>query len=201
VNIALAALLGAYLVGAVPFGFLLVKVKTGADVRKSGSGNIGATNVLRTSGVLTGIVTLLLDVGKGYFAVWLMDWATGRDLRWMSLAALAVMLGHAFPVFLRFRGGKAVASFFGAWFYLAPLPVAAVLLLFLAVVLYSRYVSLGSIIAAGSLPFGLWMIDHPGSAVLSAALAGSALIVWRHRENLRRVRDGTESMLSFRSRR
>src|ERR1043165_278999 len=112
--IALLVLPVAYLIGAIPFGYLLVKWKTGGDVRSSGSGNIGATNVLRTTGRAAGIVTLLLDIAKGYAAVWLAARYTDRDPLWMSLAALAVMAGHAYPVFLKFRGGKAVASFVGA---------------------------------------------------------------------------------------
>src|SRR5512146_2211899 len=103
-------LLLAYLVGAIPFGFLLVRWTTGKDVRAAGSGNIGATNVLRTTGPATGIATLALDIAKGYFAVWAAARLTGDDPLWISLAALAVMAGHIWPVFLRFRGGKAVAS-------------------------------------------------------------------------------------------
>ena len=109
--IPLAVLLIAYLLGAIPFGYLLVKWKTGADVRTAGSGNIGATNVMRTTGRAAGIVTLLLDIAKGYAAVWIAGRLTGQDVLWMSLAALAVMAGHAYPVFLGFKGGKAVASF------------------------------------------------------------------------------------------
>src|SRR3954466_1203461 len=102
--IALLVLPAAYLLGAIPFGYLLVKWKTGGDVRAAGSGNIGATNVLRTSGTSAGIATLLLDIAKGYLAVWLAARWTGRDPLWMSIAALAVMAGHAYPIFLRFRG-------------------------------------------------------------------------------------------------
>src|SRR6516162_11693219 len=105
----------AYLLGAIPFGYLLVRWKTGGDVRSSGSGNIGATNVLRTTGRVAGIATLLLDIAKGYVAVWLAGRWTEHDWFWMSAAALAVMAGHAYPVFLRFKGGKAVASFVGAF--------------------------------------------------------------------------------------
>ena len=100
--IPLAVLGIAYLLGAIPFGYLLVKWKTGADVRAAGSGNIGATNVMRTTGRAAGVATLLLDIGKGYAAVWIAGRLTGQDVLWMSLAALAVMAGHAYPVFLRF---------------------------------------------------------------------------------------------------
>src|ERR1043165_6883078 len=105
----------AYLLGAIPFGYLLVKWKTGAEVRSAGSGNIGATNVLRTTGRAAGIATLILDIAKGWFAVWLASRWTDQNPFWMSMAALAVMAGHAYPVFLRFKGGKAVASFVGAF--------------------------------------------------------------------------------------
>jgi glycerol-3-phosphate acyltransferase PlsY len=201
VNNALFALAVAYLAGAIPFGYLLVKVTTGRDVRRSGSGNIGATNVMRTTGFWIGAATLLLDVAKGWFAVWFMERMTARDIAWMCAAAVAVILGHLFPVFLRFRGGKGVAAFFGAWFSLAPLPVAAVLLLFAVTVLYSRHVSMGSMVAAGAFPFGVWMVDHPGSTVVLAAFICGALVVWRHRDNLERIRAGTESVIVFRRRR
>src|SRR5215208_1414020 len=114
----------AYLLGAIPFGYLLVKWKTGGDVRAAGSGNIGATNVLRTTGRAAGIATLLLDIAKGYFAVWLAGRLTGHEPRVMSAAALAVMAGHAYPVFLKFKGGKAVASFVGAFLCLTPAALA-----------------------------------------------------------------------------
>src|SRR6266849_3883265 len=110
---AVLALAAAYLIGGIPFGYLIVKWKTGADVRAAGSGNIGATNVLRTTGRAAGIVTLLLDIAKGAFAVWLADKLTSGNIHWMSAAAIAVMAGHAFPIFLKFQGGRAVASFIG----------------------------------------------------------------------------------------
>src|SRR5664279_4812600 len=136
--IPLAVLGIAYLLGAIPFGYLLVKWKTGADVRAAGSGNIGATNVMRTTGRAAGILTLLLDIAKGFAAVWIAGRLTGPDPEqtalWMSVAALAVMAGHAYPVFLGFKGGKAVASFIGAFLRLSPLPLAAVLVVFVIVV-------------------------------------------------------------------
>jgi acyl phosphate:glycerol-3-phosphate acyltransferase len=183
----------AYLVGAIPFGYLLVKWTKGADVRESGSGNIGATNVMRTTGRGMGVATLALDIAKGFAAVWLTQWLTGGDPMWMSLAALAVMAGHAFPVFLAFKGGKAVASFIGAFLCLTPLPVAAVLLLFVVVVAATGFVSTGSILAAATFPFGVWMILHPPAPVLLAAIAAGIFIVYRHKENIRRLRAGTEN--------
>ena len=183
----------AYLLGAVPFGYLLVKWTKGADVRESGSGNIGATNVMRTTGRGIGLLTLVLDIAKGFLAVWLTGWLTGGEPVWMSLAALAVMAGHAFPVFLGFKGGKAVASFIGAFLYLTPLPLAAVLLLFLVVVAVTGFISAGSILAAATFPFGVWMILHPPAPVLLASIIAGIFIVYRHRENVQRLREGTEN--------
>src|SRR5215212_3678231 len=150
----LLVLAAAYLIGGIPFGYLLVRLNRGEDVRTLGSGNIGATNVLRTTGRGLAVLTLLLDIAKGAFAVWIADRLLHGSTGWMSAAALAVMAGHAFPIYLRFRGGKAVASFVGAFLYLAPVPLLASLAVFAAVVGYSRYISLGSITAAGLFPFG-----------------------------------------------
>jgi glycerol-3-phosphate acyltransferase PlsY len=194
-------LLMAYLLGAIPFGFLLVKWKTGRDVRSMGSGNIGATNVLRATGRWLGIVTLLLDIGKGYLAVWLAALLTGGDPLWTSAAALAVMAGHAFPAFLKFKGGKAVASFVGASLYLAPLAVAVALLIFFVVVARTRFISLGSMVGAVSFPLAAWLIAHPPWPVQTAAILAAAFVVWRHKENITRLRAGTESVLSLGGRR
>jgi glycerol-3-phosphate acyltransferase PlsY len=190
----------AYLLGDIPFGFLLVKLTTGRDVRAAGSGNIGATNVLRTTGRAAGVATLLLDIAKGFLAVWLEGRLTNGRLEWMAAAALAVMIGHSYPVFLHFRGGKAVASFIGAWLYIAPLPLVAVLLVFVVMTAWTRHISVGSIVAAGTFPLAIWMIAHPPSAVVLCALLCAVLIVYRHRENIARLRAGTESVFSFGSR-
>src|SRR5580700_1633315 len=130
----LLVILIAYLIGAIPFGFLLVKLTTGKDVRASGSGNIGATNVLRTTGRPAAVATLVLDIAKGFAAIWLAAELTADSSFWTSAAALAVMAGHAYPVFLRFQGGKAVASFMGAFLYLTPLPALAATAVFIVVV-------------------------------------------------------------------
>jgi glycerol-3-phosphate acyltransferase PlsY len=196
----IVALLAAYLLGAVPFGYLLVKWKTGADVRAAGSGNIGATNVLRTTGRAAGVATLLLDIGKGYLAVWLAGRLTGESVWWMSAAALAVMAGHAFPVFLGFKGGKAVASFIGAFLRLTPVPLAAVLLVFLVTVAVSRHISLGSIVSAGTFPFAVWLILHPAWPVVAAAVIAGAFVVYRHKENIERLHAGSENVFRFGSR-
>jgi glycerol-3-phosphate acyltransferase PlsY len=186
-----------YLIGGIPFGYLLVKLKTGGDVRASGSGNIGATNVLRTEGRALGVATLLLDALKGFGAVWLMSYVSGNSLFWMSGAAVAVMLGHAYPVFLKFQGGKAVATFIGAFLYVAPWPLLAVLIVFVIVVAATKFISLGSIVAAASFPFGVWLIMHPESPVLLAALIAALLIIYKHKANIDRLRMGTENVFTF----
>src|SRR3954447_16594901 len=195
--IALPVLPTAYLLGAIPFGYLLVKWKTGGDVRASGSGNIGATNVLRTSGKAAGIATLLLDIAKGYLAVWLAGKWTGQDPFWMSAAALAVMAGHAFPVFLKFKGGKAVASFVGAFLCLTPLALAAETVIFVVIVASTRHISMGSIVGAATFPLAVWLILHPSLSVVAAAVVGSAFIIYKHRSNIARLRAGTENVFSF----
>jgi len=157
------ALVAAYLIGAIPFGFLLVKWKTGADIRESGSGNIGATNVLRTTGWKSGAVTLILDIAKGYLAVWLAGFLTSGNQTWMAAAALAVMAGHAFPIFLGGKGGKAVASFVGAYLCLTPLPLAATLVVFLVIVAWTRFISMGSIT-----PVTNEALDEAGAKVRAA---------------------------------
>ena len=187
----------AFFVGGIPFGYVLVRLMTGRDVRSMGSGNIGATNVLRTTGRLVAIVTLLLDIGKGFFAVWLAARLSADSPLWMSGAALAVILGHAYPVFLKFQGGKAVASFIGAFLYLAPVAMLSILVVFVMVVAVTRHISLGSIVAAGTFPLGVWIIQHPPEPVLLAAVIAGAFIVYRHRANIARIRAGNENVFTF----
>ena len=194
----LLAIAIAYLLGSVPFGYLLVKFTSGTDVRESGSGNIGATNVYRTAGRGIGAATLILDIAKGFAAVWLAAKLTDGAPQWTSLAALAVMAGHAFPVFLKFEGGKAVASFIGAFAFLTPLPLAAAMLLFIAAVAVTRHISVGSILAAATFPFGVWMILHPPFQITGAAFLAGAFVVYRHKSNWQRLRAGTESVFSWR---
>jgi len=199
--IPLLLLVGAYLLGGIPFGYLLVRLKTGEDVRSKGSGNIGATNVMRTSGTMVGILTLVLDIAKGYVAVWMMGRFTAQDPLLMSLAALAVMLGHAFPIFLKFHGGKAVASFIGAFLCLTPVPLLATVVVFFGTVAVTRYISLGSIVAAGLLPLAVWIILHPPAIVTLSALLAGAFVIWRHRGNIDRLRRGNENVFSLTKRR
>jgi len=194
---ALLAVVLAYLIGAIPFGYVLVRLKTGEDVRSKGSGNIGATNVLRTTGRAAAVATLVLDIGKGILAVWLAGKLTDHSPAAMSLAALAVMAGHAYPVFLKFRGGKAVASFIGAFLILTPVPLLAALLLFVVVVAATRHISLGSIVAAGSLPLAVYLIEHPQPSVLIASVIAAGFIIYRHSANIQRLRAGTEHVFRF----
>ncbi|MDP9054601.1 MAG: glycerol-3-phosphate 1-O-acyltransferase PlsY [Acidobacteriota bacterium] len=192
------AVVVAYLVGGIPFGLIIVRVMTGADVRKAGSGNIGATNVLRTTGPLAGVLTLLLDGAKAWLAVWLADRLSGGAVLWMSATALAALAGHAWSIWIGFKGGKAVASFVGAYLYLTPLPLLAVVLLFIFIVAWTRYLSLGSVIAAGLFPVACWMILHPAWPVLTSALGAAMIVVYRHRDNIGRIRAGDERVFSFR---
>lgn len=191
------ALIAAYLLGGIPFGYLLVRAKTGADVRGVGSGNIGATNVLRTSGPVLGILTLLLDMLKGYAAVWIAATLTESDPVWMSMSALAVVAGHAFPVFLGFKGGKAVASFVGAFLFLAPVPLLATTIVFVVTVAVSRFISLGSIIGALMFPLAVFLIQHPPAPLMIASIVGGVFIIWRHKGNLERLRAGNENVFRF----
>src|SRR5215510_4139112 len=172
----LLALALAYLLGAIPFGYLLVKWRTGGDIRSAGSGNTGATNVLRTTGRAAGVATLLLDIAKGYAAVWIAARLTGGDPLWMSAAALTVMAGHAYPVFLGFKGGKAVASFTGAYLCLTPLPLAAVAVVFFVVVAVTRQISAGSIVGAATFPLAVFLISHPPAVVVAAAAISGAFV-------------------------
>jgi len=193
------ALLAAYLLGALPFGYILARWVSGTDIRKAGSGNIGATNVFRTAGPAAGLATLALDMGKGYLAVWLAGRLTSGNIVLMSMAALAAIVGHAFPVFLKFRGGKAMATYVGAFLCLTPIPVAAMLVVFLVTVVYSRHISVGSILGAGTLPLAEWLIERPPPFVLLASVVAGAFVIGRHRANIRRLREGTERVFTLSS--
>jgi len=199
-----------YLLGSIPFGYLLVRIFRGEDVRQSGSGNIGATNVARKSPVL-GIFTLLLDALKGTCALWLgsqiLLGTIHSSLHFgryptLSFAALFAVIGHMFPVWLRFRGGKGVATSLGAFAPLAPLSILGALGVFLLVTFVSRYVSLGSITAAASFPFIAWLCFRGEYAdalgrVLPIGIA-AALIILKHHQNIRRLLAGTENRLGSR---
>jgi len=182
--------LTAYLLGSVPFGYLLVKSAKGADIRAVGSGNIGATNVYRKSR-WAGILTLLLDGGKGYLSVLIAGWL-GGGLLWQSIAAVSAILGHLFTVWLGFKGGKGVATGCGAYLALTPLAVGTTLIVFVATLVTTRYISLASILATAAFPLWVFLFHEP-LQVLPWAVIGSALIIGRHHQNIRRLLLGTES--------
>jgi glycerol-3-phosphate acyltransferase PlsY len=208
-----AAVIGiAYLLGSIPFGYLIVRAMESADVRETGSGGTGATNVSRRAGKAAGVVTLILDALKGAAAVAIAKLVSGLPIFgggigpplqnaqwWVAAAAIAVIVGHIFPVWLRFRGGKGVATGVGVFLMLAPIAVAIAALVFIVVVTSTRYVSLGSILAAVAIPLFV-LLQHifvrrveSLTPILSAAVMGAALIVFAHRENIRRLIGGHES--------
>src|SRR5260370_10001301 len=153
----------AYLLGSIPFGLLLARLFGATDVRKAGRGNIGATNVARVAGPLAGILMLVFDTAKGAAAVWFAGRVTNDGATWLMIAAFAVLLGHCFPVWLKFKGGKGVATALGVFLVLCPLAAISALLLFLLCLAYWRYVSLGSVAAAAALPLPshfLWAPRH-----------------------------------------
>lgn len=194
----------AYLHGSIPFGYLLVRLTRGEDIRARGSGNIGATNVSREAGLGLGLAVLALDAGKGALAVWLAAWLTRGDVKWMSAAALAAVAGHCFPVWLRFRGGRGVATGAGAFALISWMAVVAALAVFAAVVVAWRYVSLGSVLAAGALPALVYFLYAPGfappHAVTLATTAASVIIILKHSGNIRRLAAGTEPRFTRRRR-
>jgi glycerol-3-phosphate acyltransferase PlsY len=208
----------AYLLGSIPFGYILVRLFRKQDIRQSGSGNIGATNVARSGAKGLGIVTLLLDAAKGYAAVAVAGWISSTAPHRVNaisygdgspyledhsfflccaIAAIFAILGHMYPVWLKFKGGKGVATGVGVFLALAPMAVGLVLVLFLVIVWFSRYVSLGSIIATAAFPLLAWLIyrkEAPSIVFIIAAL-GALLIILKHHQNIRRLLAGTEHRL------
>ena len=191
----LPVLLG-YLTGSVPFAFLMAR-RAGIDVRFSGSGNVGAANVLRTTGAWRGVAVMALDVGKGIAAV-AIAWVMSGGAAPAAVSGAAAVVGHVYPVWLRFHGGKGVAVAAGVFTMLSPLATAIAAGLFLVTVWITRYVSLGSIAATLALPPVAWLIGEPRAVVLSAA-GSAALILFRHRSNWRRLRSGTERRVGART--
>jgi glycerol-3-phosphate acyltransferase PlsY len=183
-----------YLLGSIPFGYILVRATQGADIRKTGSGNIGATNVYRKSR-WAGVATLLLDAGKGYLAVFIAAWISGDGV-WTGIAALCAVVGHVFTVWLRFRGGKGVATGCGAYLAIAPLAVATTLVIFILILVFTRYISAASIAATALFPLCAWLYGCPAEIVLGAA-PGCILIIAKHHQNIRRIIAGTENRFSL----
>lgn len=198
----IAAILGAYLIGSIPFSYLVVRFFAGADIREHGSRNVGATNVARSFGKMPGIIALLLDIAKGYGAVALAQWITSlpgwpfapaanplhsREM-WVALAAFIAVLGHMFPVWLRFHGGKGVATATGAFLALDPIVVAAGAIVFLIVLIATRFVSLASIVSAASIPifFRFLAPGAPFWRTIFSILIALAVIL-KHHTNIARL--------------
>jgi glycerol-3-phosphate acyltransferase PlsY len=192
----------AYLLGSIPFGYLIVRLRGRGDVRAVGSGGTGATNVTRSAGPWAGLLTLVLDALKGALAIVLArslltdsfgsNWA-------IAAAGVAVIVGHCFPVWLKFRGGKGVATGLGVFLVLEPIVVGIVAVIFVLIVWRTRYVALGSITAAAAVPLCIWLlartaaIQAQSAPLLTVALIGSALIIFMHRANISRLLSGTEN--------
>jgi glycerol-3-phosphate acyltransferase PlsY len=191
----------AYLLGSIPFGLLAAKLFGAGDVRREGSGNIGATNVARVAGPAAGILTLLLDAAKGAFAVLLAARLSEQSSTWMMIAGLCALVGHCFPIWLGFRGGKGVATAAGVFLTLCPLAALGAVLLFLLVVAYWRFVSLGSISAAAAMPlliYFFWAPHHaPPYVVTFGSLGAAILIVYKHDANIQRLVQGDEPKFFF----
>ena len=183
----------AYVIGSIPFGYLIVRGKIGADIRETGSGGTGATNVSRRAGKVAGVVTLLLDALKGGAAVLMAETLTRND--WIvAAAAIAVIVGHIFPVWLGFRGGKGVATGAGVFLILAPVAVLCAGVVFLAIVVATRYVSLGSMVGAATIPLFVWF-QSDSRPLLIAAVLCALLIIFAHRGNIGRLAHGTEAQI------
>lgn len=192
----------AYLCGSIPFGYILVRLFLKTDIRQTGSGNIGATNVARTGAKGLAILTLLLDAVKGFVAVLFATMYVTHvaqppnvDVRLVpAFAGVFAILGHLYTVWLRFKGGKGVATALGVFVGLAPTPVGIVLGLFAIVVFFTHYISLGSILAAAAFPFIVYLVQRDRFSGAAYAMIGlsSMLIIWKHRSNIQRLIAGTE---------
>ncbi|HEU0265881.1 MAG TPA: glycerol-3-phosphate 1-O-acyltransferase PlsY [Geobacterales bacterium] len=181
----------AYLLGSVPTGLLIARAKGGVDIRTAGSGNIGATNVYRTMGRTAGVITLMADAVKGFLPVFAAQMLDFPPI-WIAAIGLAAFLGHVFTVFLRFKGGKGVATGLGVFLAASPLAVLSSLAIFIIVVLVWRYISLGSILAAAVTPIFILLFTHSGTLTLMGTVI-AAIIIVKHHENIRRLVAGTES--------
>jgi glycerol-3-phosphate acyltransferase PlsY len=186
----------AYFIGSIPFGLIVAKLLGGKDVREYGSGNIGATNVSRVAGPLAGILTLIFDTVKGAVPVWIASRITDHSAVSMMLAGLAALIGHCFPIWLKFRGGKGVATALGVFTALSYLSAVAALGVFILTLALWRYVSLASLAAAAAMPLLLYFLWAPGHApplaINLGTLLATALVFLKHSGNLRRLHQGTE---------
>jgi len=200
-----ALLTAAYLLGSIPFSYLVVRLFAGADIRQHGSRNVGATNVARNFGKLPGIIALLLDGAKGYAAVAVAEWLTARPdwpamsaavlqsrAFWVTLAAVVAVLAHMFPVWLKFHGGKGVATATGAFLAIDPKALAAALIVFAIVLLATRIVSLASILSAASIPIFLRFLTHAPFWTVVLSIVISIAIILKHHSNIARLAQGSE---------
>jgi glycerol-3-phosphate acyltransferase PlsY len=191
-----AIVVAAYLIGSIPFALICARCWGASDLRRVGSGNLGAANVMRTSGVTAGVIVAALDMAKGAASVWLAErFSAGPEIP--AAAGLAAIVGHIYPLWLRFRGGKGVATACGVFSILTPLAVPPALVMFAVTVWLTKYISLGSLLASLALPPLAYAVGSPASAVL-AAIAASIVIVFRHRSNVGRLRTGTERRVGVR---
>ena len=195
--LSLLGLAAGYLIGAIPVGVLVSRLAGGVDIRRHGSGNMGATHVLRTLGPAAAVATLLGDIVKGYLATWVAG-AAGGSPGWMAAGAVAAVMGNCWPVFLGFRGGKGMATALGAFLCTAPGAVVPAAIVWLLVVTATRYVSLASIVGCVGFVAATWALGYPRE-ILGAAAVVTLIIVWRHQQNIQRLRAGTESRLGQRA--
>src|SRR5213592_3707530 len=193
-----AAIVAAYLLGSIPFALILARWWSAVDLRHVGSGNLGAANVMRTSGIAAGVLVAVLDMAKGMAGVMVAAMLTSNNTAAPAAAGLAAIVGHIYPVWLRFRGGKGVATACGVFSILTPLAVPPAVAIFAAVVWLTKYVSLGSLLASIALPPLAYALGSPAPAVL-AALGASAIIIFSHRSNVLRLRARTERRLGERA--
>ena len=184
----------AYLVCSIPFAFIFLLYVTGRDVRREGSGNVGATNALRTAGWKVGVAVTVLDIAKGSLAVWAMM-VFNPESAWLAASMLAVVMGHCFPPWLLFRGGKGVATGFGAFLVIAPLSAAAAFGVWIVMLAVFRWVSLASMTATASFPVLLQIVDSPDWITLVSVAAAAILIILRHHSNIRNLVAGKETRL------
>lgn len=206
-------LITAYFLGSIPFSYLVVRIVAGADIRQHGSRNVGATNVARTFGKMPGIIALLLDIAKGYAAVVIAqlivarhDWPLPNSPNsplhshafWIGLAALVAMLGHMFPLWLKFHGGKGVATATGAFLAISPIAVAGGVIVFIIVILATRFVSLASILSAASIPIFFRYLAHASQWTIIFSVIIAVLIAVKHHSNVERLVRGTERRLGER---
>jgi glycerol-3-phosphate acyltransferase PlsY len=183
----------AYFLGSVPFGILVARLfDRNVNLRETGSGNIGATNVARAAGKSAGILTLAMDVGKGVLPMVLAYMLLGENYFWLSLVGGAAFLGHVFPIYLNFRGGKGVATAMGVILALSPVTTFLLVVLFALVVYFTRYVSLGSLCAAAALPILMALLGPPSRACVTLSLLIAFLVAYNHRENIHRLLSGQE---------